>query len=432
MLRFAPSPTGDMHIGNLRVAIFNYLLSKQRDENLLIRVEDTDKERNIKGKDSEILKLLEIFGIEHHQVAYQSDNIAIHQKMAMELLIKKKAFSCFCTDEVLSQKREDAKKNKIAYRYDGTCENLNDDEVVNNEAPFVVRVKKPLNNIKFKDTIKGDFDYEPKDVDSFIILRHDKSPTYNFAASIDDMIYDISTVIRGEDHLSNTPKQIHIRNLLNYDKEIEYIHLPIILSLDGKKMSKRDESSSVIWLIKEGFVPEAITNYLILIGNKTPKDIFTLQEAIEWFDISKISKSPAKFDIAMLRHINRKHLETMDELRLAQFVGYSDKDIGKIAKLYLEESHTTNELRVKIDMIFSQKGLLKGFEEEQSKIIEAIKEIGILEDFNDLKKEITAKTSLKGKSLFMPLRYALSGAEHGPNLSDLYPLIKNYLMEIIK
>jgi glutamyl-tRNA synthetase len=197
-------------------------------------------------------------------------------------------------------------------------------------------------------------------------------------------------------------------------------------------MSKRDDSSSVTWLLKQGFVPEAIANYLILIGNKPPKDIFSIKEAIEWFDISKISKAPAKFDIDMLRHINKEHIGLMDDLRLSQFLEYNDSDIGKIAKLYLQEASTIAELKPKIDSIFDTKPKLDGYQKQQQAIQQAINELGIIEDFNELKKSITQKTSLKGKELFMPLRYLLTGKEHGPNLSDLYPLIKNYLMEIIK
>jgi len=432
MLRFAPSPTGDMHIGNLRVAIFNYLVAKQRGEKLLIRVEDTDKERNIEGKDQEILLILEKFGIAYDSVLYQSENSAFHQKFAMKMLIDKSAFSCFCSDEILDKKRESAKKRKRAYRYDGTCEKLSDDEVINNEAPFVLRVHKPSKSIKFNDTIKGKFEYQPNEVDSFIILRKNKDATYNFACSIDDMISNITTVIRGEDHLSNTPKQIYVRNLLNYKSEIEYIHLPIIQNIDGKKMSKRDNNSSVIWLLEQGFVPEAIINYLILMGNKTPKDIFSLDEALEWFDITKISKSPAKFDIDMLRFINRKQINMMDDLRLSQFLEYSDESIGMLGKLYTQEGSTIVEIKAKIDAIFAPKTAPLGFKSQFDSIKIAIKEIGYIEDFNKFKKAITNRSNLKGKELFKPLRSLLTGAENGPNLSDIYPLIKNYIMEIIK
>jgi len=431
MLRFAPSPTGDMHIGNLRVAIFNYIVSKQLKEPLLIRIEDTDDERNIKDKDKSIIEILNLFGIEYFNLIHQSDNLKIHQRIAMDMLNKKQLFNCFCSEEKLNNDREKSIKNKIAYRYSGTCKELPASEVIDNPNSFTVRVKKPSKNIEFEDSIKGKFAISPNEVDDFIVLRKNKKPTYNFACAIDDMVYDISTVIRGEDHLSNTPKQIYIRNLLNYDKEIKYVHLPIILNIDGKKMSKRDDSSTVQNLIDDGFLPSAIANYLVLIGNKTPKEIFTIEEAIEWFKIENISKSPAKFDIDKLKFINKEHIKLLDNLRLSKIIGFSDEDIGKLAKLYLEESDTINEIKNKISTLFSKKDNLEDFSDEVIKLRNSIKEAPFFEDFNDFKKYISKDSGLKGKNLFKPLRYLLTGKLSGPNLSDIYPLIKNYLGEII-
>lgn len=433
MLRFAPSPTGDMHIGNLRVAIFNYIVSKQLNEGLIIRIEDTDKERNIEGKDKEILEILNLFSIEYKSVFYQSENLKYHQKMALQLLTQKKAFACFCSDDKLLELKEESIKKGIAFRYDGFCETLSDETVLNTNAPFTVRLKKPDHNIKFTDLLKGDFEYAPFDVDSFIILRQDKTPTYNYACSVDDMLMDISMVIRGEDHVSNTPKQIHIRESLGYTKEIKYVHLPIILNAStGKKMSKRDDASSVKWLIDEGFLPSAIANYLVLMGNKTPTEIFTLEEAISWFKIENVSKSGAKFDIDKLRFINRKHIELLDEMRLSKILGFADNDIGKLAKLYLEEASTIKEIKVKLNNIFSQKSTLEGFEQESQTIKEVLKNAPYFENYDDLKDYVVQKTELKGKNLFKPLRYILTGVENGPNLTDIYPFIKNYIGEITK
>ncbi|MDK2084167.1 glutamate--tRNA ligase [Aliarcobacter butzleri] len=433
MLRFAPSPTGDMHIGNLRVAIFNYIVSKQLKEDLIIRIEDTDKERNIEGKDKEILEILNLFSIEYKTVFYQSDNLKYHQKMALQLMTQKKAFACFCSDEKLEELREKSIKKGIPFRYDGFCENLSDEAVLNVNAPFTVRLKKPDHNIKFTDLLKGDFDYAPFDIDSFIILRQDKTPTYNYACSVDDMLMDISIVIRGEDHVSNTPKQIHIRDSLGYTKEIKYVHLPIILNAQtGKKMSKRDDASSVKWLIEQGFLPSAIANYLVLMGNKTPSEIFTLEEAIEWFKIENISKSSAKFDIDKLRFINRKHIENLDDMRLSKILGFADSDIGKLGKLFLEEASTIKEIKEKIEPIFATKTTLEGFENEFKAIKECLQKAAYFDNYEDLKNYIVNETSLKGKNLFKPLRYILTGVENGPNLSDIYPLIKNYLGDIIK
>lgn len=433
MLRFAPSPTGDMHIGNLRVAIFNYIVSKQLKEDLIIRIEDTDKERNIDGKDKEILEILNLFSIEYKSVVHQSDALKYHQKIALQLMTQKKAFACFCSDDKLDELRQKAESEKKPFRYDDFCENLSDETVLNTNAPFTVRIKRPEYNIKFTDLLKGDFDYAPFDVDSFIILRQDKTPTYNYACAIDDMLMDISVVIRGEDHVSNTPKQIHIRNSLGYDKEIKYVHLPIILNAQtGKKMSKRDDASSVKWLIEQGFLPSAIANYLVLIGNKTPTEIFTLEEAIEWFKIENVSKSAAKFDIDKLRFINRKHIEMLDEMRLSKILGFADIDIGKLGKIFLEEASTIKEIKEKISPIFAPKNSCEGFEEEFLKLKECLQKAPFFQDYEELKKYVMEQTGLKGKNLFKPLRYILTGVDNGPNISDIYPLIKNYLGEIIK
>ena len=433
MLRFAPSPTGDMHIGNLRVALFNHILSKQLNEELLIRIEDTDKKRNIEGKEKDILEILNLFSIDYTRVVYQSENIKYYTQMAMKLLLDKKAFNCFCSDEALEQDRLKAQEAKIPYRYSGFCTTISDETKMQCNAPFVVRIHKPEQNIKFTDLIKGEFDHEPFDVDSFVILRQDKSPTYNFACAVDDMLYNISTIVRDEDHLSNTPKQIHIRESLGYDKQINYIHLPIILNLEtGKDMSKKDDSLSVKWLIDEGYLPVAIANYLILLGYNTPVEVFTLEEAMEWFNIDKVSKAPAKFDITKLKFLNTEHLKMMDELRLSKILGYADKDIGSLAKIYIEECDTIKEIKEKLSTIFNPKNSLEDCEEEFKLLKECIKEAPYIDDFNELKKYITSKTGLEEKQLVMPLRFALTGAKSGPNLSDMYPLIKNYLGEIVK
>jgi glutamyl-tRNA synthetase len=432
MLRFAPSPTGDMHIGNLRVAIFNYIVAKQRGERFIVRIEDTDKERNIEGKDREILEILQLFGLHADDVYYQSHNLTVHQHMAIKLLEARKAFACFCTPEELEAEREAAKASKKAYRYSGKCEVLSDAEVLANEKPFTVRLKKPESAIEFHDLIKGNQSFAPDDIDSFVIMRADKTATYNFACAIDDMLHDISLVIRGEDHVSNTPKQIHIRNQLGYDKEIAYAHLPIILNTEGKKMSKRDDASSVKWLIEEGFLPEAIANYLILLGNKTPQEVFTMEEAIAWFDLANLSKAAAKFDIDKLRFLNREHMKRMDSKELSRAFGFADAAIGELVKCYLEEGSTVKEIKPKIEAIFSAKPTDHEWKEQMESLRNALKEAPLFETFDELKSYLMKTTGLKGKNFFKPLRLLLTGAEHGPELSQLYPHLKSYLLEIIK
>ncbi len=432
MLRFAPSPTGDMHIGNLRVAIFNYIVAKQKQERFLVRIEDTDIERNIDGKDKEILEILKKFDIEYDELLYQSKNITFHQNFAYKLLQDKKAFACFCTKEELEKEREKAKKTKIAYRYSGKCEEITIEEASKKAEPFVVRIKKPQKRIEFNDILKGKMAFEPNEVDSFVILRADGRPTYNFACSIDDMLHDISLIIRGEDHLSNTPKQIHIRELLGYTKDIDYCHLPIILNEEGKKMSKRDKASSVKWLLEEGFLPQAIANYLILLGNKTPKEIFTMQEAIDWFDLKNLSKNSAKFDLDKLRFINRAHIKILDDKILAEFLGYDDENIGKLAKIYIEEASTLKELKPKIEKIFSKKEIPFEYEKEAEVLKKLIKDYSNIKEFDEFKKMLMQESGLKGKKFFKPLRLLLTGQEHGPEISLLYPILRKFINEVVR
>ena len=432
MLRFAPSPTGDMHIGNLRVAIFNYIVAQQKGEDLIVRIEDTDKERNIEGKDKEILDILALFEIKYSQILYQSQNIRFHTAMALQLIHDKKAFSCFCSPDWLEKKREEAKEDKKAYRYDDACRNLPAELVIDNTNPFTIRISRPDSTITIKDRIKGKVSFEPDAVDSFIIMRQDKTPTYNFACAVDDMLSDISIIIRGEDHMSNTPKQDHIRNSLNYDKKIEYAHLPIILNDSGKKMSKRDDASSVKWLLEEGYLPEAIVNYLILIGNKPPKEIFTMQEAIEWFDLSKISKSPARFDINMLKHINKEHLKALDAKELSRYVGFADAEIGELARLFLEEAGTTKELKSKITPIFEPRVVPEEFAEQTKLMADTIKQAPYFEEYEDFKNHVIKESGLKGKNYFKPIRILFTNSEHGPDVAEVYKCLKNYLGEIIK
>ncbi len=423
MLRFAATPTRDMHIEDLRIALFNHILSKQLNEELLIRIDDTDKEKNIENKEKEILEILGLFSIDYARVVSQSENIKYHTQMAMKLLLDKKAFNCFCSEEALEQDKEKAQKEGKPYSYSGFCETISDETKFNCNAPFVVRLKKPEQAIKFHDLIKGNLSYEPFEVDSVVILKHDKSPTDNFASAVDDMLYDISTIIREDKESPNTPKQIHIRESLGYDKEIQYIHIPNI---------EADSSLSVKYLIDEGYLPVAIANYSILLGYNTPKEIFTIEEAIEWFDINKISKEPVKFDIDKLNFINKEHLKNIDELRLSKILGYADEDIGKLGKIYLEECNTTKEIKSKLDAIFSNKENLQEFEEEFKTLKECLINSPFIEDFEELKNYITQKTHLTGEKLSVPLYYAITGTKSGPNIEKIYPLIKNYLGEIVK
>ncbi len=414
MLRFAPSQTEDLSINSLRIAIFNYILSKQLNEDLVVRINDTDRKNNIEGKDKEILELLNLFSIEFKSALHQSDSLKYHQKLAMQLMTQKKAFSCFCSDEKLNELKEKAKAEDKKSEYDGFCQTLSDETVLNTNAPFTVRIKKPEENI---------FGFTADEIDSFIILNHDKTPTYNYACAIDDMLMNISTVIREKENILNTPKQIHIRNQFGYNNNINYIHISSFLDEDNITVKK---------LIEDGYLPSAIANYLVLVGNSTPNEIFTLEEAISWFDIEKLSKESLKFDIEKLKEINKKHIEMLDEMRLSKILGFADDDIGKLGKLFLEEATTINEIKERIAPIFTAKTSCEGFEEEFKTLKEALKNAPYFENYEDLVKYIKEKTGLENEKISKPLRYILTGRENGVDICKIYSFIKNYLGEIVR
>ena len=432
MLRFALSPTDDMHIGDLRVALFNYIVAKQRGENLIVRVDDTDKEKNIEGKENEILDILALFGIEYTQVIHQSQNVRFHAAMALQLLHEKKAFSCFCSPGWIEKKHKEANEANIPYQYDDACRNLPAELVIDNTNPFTIRITRPNATIHIKDYIHGDLNFEPNMIDSFVIMHQDKTPTYNFASAVDDMLNDISIVIRSEEHIDNTVKQDHIRASLQYDKKIEYAHLPIILNDNGEKMGKHENISNIKWLLEEGYLPEAIANYLLTMGNKIPQEIFSTKEAIKWFNLQSISKSPTHFSIDVLKRINQEHLKALDAKELSRYVGFADEEIGELARIYLKKVATTKELKAKIAPIFEPRVIPKEFKESSELIVNAIKSAPFFEEYDDFKNHIMKETSLKGENYSKTIRLLLTNTEHGPDLAEVYKYIKNYLGEIIK
>ena len=409
MLRFACSPTGDMHIDDLRVALLNYIISKQKNEDLIVRIDDMNKEKNIEGKDQEILAILELFHIKYSQVVYQSQNIRFYSAMALDLLHKKKAFACFCSHEWLENKKNEAKAAKKPYKYDDACRNLPAELVIDNTAPFTVRIARP------EQATTSD------PMDSFVIMRQDKTPTYNFACAIDDMLSDISIIIRKDEQKNDTAKELHVRNSLGYDKEIEYAYLPALL-----------DTPSVKELLEDGYLPEAISNYLISTINEPLKEIFTLQKAIEWFDLGKISKTPTHFDIDILKHINKEHLKNLEAKELSRYVGFADEEIGELARIYLNEANTTKELKAKIAPIFSQRVIPGMFAQQATLMAQTIKDAPYFEAYIDFKNHIMKETGLEGESFLKPLQILLTNAEHGPDVAKVYKYLKNYIQEIVK
>ncbi|TLD81603.1 glutamate--tRNA ligase [Helicobacter sp. MIT 05-5293] len=438
MLRFAPSPTGDMHIGNLRAAIFNYIIAKQTKQPFLIRIEDTDTARNIEGKDKEILSILNLFGLLWDRLVYQSDQFEHHRQLAQYLISKDLAFYCYCTKDFLEEKRAEYQAQKKPFRYDPAWAEIHK----NTNPKPVIRLRGAQNNISFYDSIKGELTFNAQEIDSFVIIKEDGIPTYNFACALDDMLYDISFIVRGEDHVSNTPKQILIHQSLGYTKSLGYAHLPIILGENGSKMSKRDNASSVAWLLEQGYLPQAIINYLVSMGNKTPQEVFRLDDAIAWFDIKNIAKSPVKFDIKRLRFLNREHLKMLNEQEFALLLESKDPSVGALGKLHLQEASTLNEIREKLDRIFGIKLIAQTYEGEiYTQECEILYNILIklidsnapsLQDYESLKLVLMEESKLKGKKFFKPLRILLTGNSHGLELNELYPYLRFFLKDILR
>jgi len=435
MLRFAPSPTGDMQIADLRVALANYIVAKQRAEGFLLRIEDTDKSRNVEGKDAEIKDLLAKFAIHPDQVLYQSDTLNRYQQLALHLVAEEKAFLCLCSEEDIERERRKAEDNNQPYRYSGRCTRLSPEEIRrirDKKIPFTIRIRKPDEAILFTDLIREEIRAEPAEVDHFTLLRSDGTPTHNFACAVDDMSEGIRLVIRDEKHLMDTPKQIHIRRSLGFDEEIVYAHLPPLLDESGRRMPKA-ENSSVKWLLEAGFLPDAVINYLLAPGCEACMDeVFTLPDAIECFDLQKFSRSEARFDLDCLRRLNRKHLRRMNDRELSRIFGFADVEIGRLAKLYLQEAATINELDTKLHAIFAPKRCDEEWGPQMRSLSDAILSAPYFEAFDAFANDLSERTGLEGETLLQPLRQLMTGARHGPQLSDVYQHIKSYITEVAR
>jgi glutamyl-tRNA synthetase len=319
--RFAPSPTGTLHVGGARTAIFNFLFSRKFAGIFRLRIENTDRTRSSSKMTKKIIEGLKWLGVTYDsEIVFQADNLERHQQLALELVHKQYAYRCFCGKEVLEQKRKKAQSSNQAYRYDGECRNLSPSQIdkkLANKEPYIIRFRIPEGETQWSDGVRGQILINNQEIDDFVILREDRSPTYNLSVVADDFDMGITHVFRGEDHISNTPKQILIYQACGWDIP-EFYHLPLILGQNKKRLSKRHGSVSVLDYQKIGILPEALFNYLTLLGWTAAegKEIFTREELIHHFSIEEINKKSAIFDETKLRWINRQHIsrKTVEEL----------------------------------------------------------------------------------------------------------------------
>lgn len=324
-VRFAPSPTGFLHIGGARTALFNWLLARQNSGTFVLRIEDTDRERSTDESTNAILDGMRWLGLDwdegpdkpgSHGPYLQSERLNIHKQQAEKLLSENKAYRCFCSKENLDKKREQAHADKKNYSYDRTCAELSAQEIqsrLNTNTPFSIRLRCDTNkDLQFNDLIRGPIQFNDHPVDDFIIVRTDGSPVYNFAVAIDDALMKITHVLRGDGHISNTPRQIMVYRALEL-KEPLFGHMPTILGPDGTKLSKRHGATSVQQFREEGYLSQALINFMARLGwsYDDSQEIFSVQELIEKFSTEKISRNPAIFDTKKLDWLNAEYIKTL-------------------------------------------------------------------------------------------------------------------------
>ena len=441
--RFAPSPTGPLHIGGVRTALFNWLYSKNQKGSFYLRIEDTDKERSKDEYKDQIIKSLKWIGIEYEGQEYiQSTKINDHIKVANELLKNGFAYKCYCSSEEIEEQKKRSKQKKLPYSYNRKCRDLNEKDAPKNIEP-VLRFKSKIDgNSVLQDLVQGEVQIENSTIEDFVILRKDGTPTYNLSASVDDHQMNMTHIIRGDDHKINTFKQIGIYIGMKW-KLPSFAHIPLIHTIEGKKLSKRDKASTLDDYSKIGIMPNALRNYLLRLGwSYKDKEIFTLNESIECFNLKGIGKSPSKLDISRILSMNEHYIKNIDENELF-------KHLKEYCSLYKEKINTLKEEKVKKSLTFIKNKAktlediynnakyiiedqvnfnnddLKLIDDKAKKIIsEFLGKVNKITHFkkenlepmiNDLIK--THETNFKGVG--QPLRIALTGSKFGPGIYDI-------------
>lgn len=438
--RFAPSPTGSMHVGNARTAIFNWLYAKRHGGKFILRIEDTDLERSSKENEEKLLEDLQWLGITWDEGPFnQSQRLELYRQYAFKLVEEKKAFYCFCTDEKLEQDRAKALENKEHPHYVGTCKNLSLSQIQSNleqKIPYTIRFKVDFKEITFEDKIKGLVRFLPDMFGDFVIIRSNNMPVYNFAVVVDDALMKITHIIRAEEHLSNTARQILLYKALGFNLPV-FAHTALILAQDGSKLSKRHGATSVEEYKKKGYLPQGIFNYLTLLGWSSPngEEKLNPQELSLVFDLDRIALSSAKFDEAKLNWLNGEYLKETPLEKVKPLAinylkenypleQYSKNQIDEIISLsirgvgYLEQVINEAEIFFKDDFTLPQEWQKPEIAHLGKRLLEEINKEETLDAsfFSTLIKNLGKELGLKGKNLFMGSRLLTTGKEQGPDL----------------
>ena len=441
--RFAPSPTGPLHIGGIRTALFNWLYAKNKNGSFYLRIEDTDKERSKDEYKEQITKSLKWIGVENDGDEYiQSKKIEDHIKIANILLEKGFAYKCYCSTEEIEEQKLRAKQKKIPYIYDRKWRDKPETEAPKDINPVIRFKSKIEGNSILKDLVQGDVEIENSTIEDFIILRNDGSPTYNLSACVDDHQMNVTHIIRGDDHKINTFKQMQIYIAMNWELP-SFAHIPLIHTTEGKKLSKRDKASTLDDYSKIGIMPQALRNYLLRLGwSYKDKEIFTKEESIKYFNLEGIGKSPSKLDMSRILSMNEHYIKSIDENDLFDQLSnycesYKEKipheKMGKVKSSLnflrnkaktLEDIYNNSKYIINDEVSFNQEDL-KLIDENAKKIIsDFLKEILKLDTFNRDKLEPIVQNLIKlnntnFKGVGQPLRIMLIGSKFGPGIYDI-------------
>jgi len=441
--RFAPSPTGALHIGGVRTALFNWLYSKNQKGTFHLRIEDTDKVRSKDEHKIQIIKSLKWIGIEHDGDEYiQSTKINDHINTAKELLKNGYAYKCYCSTEEIEEQKKRARQKKLPYTYNRKCRELIENDIPKDIKP-VVRFKSKIEGSSIlKDLVQGDVEIENITIEDFIILRNDETPTYNLSATVDDHQMSMTHIIRGDDHKINTFKQMQIYLAMGWNLP-DFAHIPLIHTIEGKKLSKRDNASTLDDYSKIGIMPDALRNYLLRLGwSYQDKEIFTLEESIQHFNLEGIGKSPSKLDISRILSMNEYYIKTIDENELYDhLVKYCENYKKKIkpekeGKIKHSLVFLKNKAKTLEDIFNNAKYIIFDDVKFEDKDLELIddKAKNIIKEFkqnlisiNTLDKEtlepivnnLIKKYETNFKGVGQPLRVALTGSKFGPGLYDI-------------
>ena len=442
-VRFAPSPTGYLHIGGARTALFNYLLAKKEQGIFVLRIEDTDVERSTQESVDAILQAMDWLGLSYDEGPfYQSERYDLYKSKVTDLLNKGLAYRCYCSADELNAKREAAMKAGGKPRYDGTCRERTDQP----EAPFVIRFKTPRDgNTAFVDRIKGTISVENDELDDLIIQRTDGNPTYNFVVVIDDAEMGINLVIRGDDHVNNTVRQIPMYKALGYEVP-EFAHVPMILGADKKRLSKRHGATSVMVYREMGFLPEAMVNYLVRLGwSFGDEEIFSMDDLIEKFSLDSVGRSAGVFNPDKLLWLNEHYIKTGDPQRLAGLVAEllegqgvdieNGPDMAAVVKTLQERAKTLVEMAEGARFYFEapesydEAAAAKFLNEEKRAVLELlIKHLGALTNFTleDVEfafKSLMEESGLKLGKIGPTVRVALTGGTVSPSIYEVVSVL---------